>query len=256
MTGAAGTSAADHRASWLHQAPAHHKVLAAVLVVVSVVATPSGTWWPYAVAGAVLLAAAFGILRLRPVVVLRRMSVEIPFLAFAVLLPFVAEGDRIDVAGVSLSRPGLLAAGAIAAKATIGVLTAIVLASSTPAPAIIGGLRRLRLPALLVSIAGFMVRYLDVVVDDARRMRIARESRAFTSSHLGHARAVAAGAGTLFVRSYERGERVHLAMLARGFTGSMPDLDPPRNVTGRATARLFLPVALVAGCVALSWVLR
>lgn len=37
------------------------------------------------------------------------------------------------------------------------------------------------------------------------------------------ARPLAAAAGTMFIRSYERGERVHAAMLSRGYTGEMPD---------------------------------
>jgi cobalt/nickel transport system permease protein len=58
-----------------------------------------------------------------------------------------------------------------------------------------------------------------VVVDDLQRMRIARESRGAPPGWLGQLRAVAAGVGALFVRTYERGERVHQAMLARGWTG-------------------------------------
>ncbi len=61
-------------------------------------------------------------------------------------------------------------------------------------------------------------------------MRIARESRAFDARHLGHLRVAAQSAGALFIRTYERGERVHLAMLSRGYTGAMP-------LAGSATAR-------------------
>ena len=64
-----------------------------------------------------------------------------------------------------------------------------------------------------------MVRYGDVIGDELRRMRIARESRGAGGSRLGQARAVATSAGALFVRSYERGERVYLAMASRGYVG-------------------------------------
>jgi cobalt/nickel transport system permease protein len=53
-----------------------------------------------------------------------------------------------------------------------------------------------------------------------RRMRIARESRGFSGGSLRSWPVVARSAGALFIRSYERGERVHLAMLARGYEGS------------------------------------
>jgi cobalt/nickel transport system permease protein len=67
-----------------------------------------------------------------------------------------------------------------------------------------------------------MIRYLSVVSDDLHRMRIARESRGYTGGRAGHLKAVAGGVGALFVRSFERGERVHLAMRSRGYTGRMP----------------------------------
>ena len=82
-----------------------------------------------------------------------------------------------------------------------------------------------------------MVRYVDVITDEMRRMRIARESRGFDARHLGHGPVLApVGAGALFIRSYERGERVHLAMLSRGYAGRMPAIDgtaAPRRGSGR-----------------------
>ena len=121
--------------------------------------------------------------------------------------------------GLSLSEPGLWAAWNIVAKGTLGVLAAIVLASTTPVADLLLGLERLRVPRVLTSIAGFMVRYLDVIAGEAARMRIARASRGYDPRWLWQARAIAASAGTLFVRSYERGERVHLAMCSRGYAG-------------------------------------
>jgi cobalt/nickel transport system permease protein len=73
-----------------------------------------------------------------------------------------------------------------------------------------------------VQIIGFMIRYLDVVTDEMRRMRIARESRGFSGRGLHAWPVYARTAGALFIRSYERGERVHLAMLSRGYTGATP----------------------------------
>jgi cobalt/nickel transport system permease protein len=69
---------------------------------------------------------------------------------------------------------------------------------------------------------GFMVRFLEVVTTEMRRMRIARESRGFTARNPRHWPVLARSAGALFIRSYERGERVHLAMLSRGYTGKLP----------------------------------
>ena len=51
-------------------------------------------------------------------------------------------------------------------------------------------------------------------------MRRARLSRGHDPRFLWQVGATARGVGALFVRSYERGERVHLAMLSRGFDGA------------------------------------
>ena len=107
-------------------------------------------------------------------------------------------------------------------KATLGATAGIIMVATTPIPDILAGLSRLRLPALFVSIIAFMFRYLDLVIDELTRMRRAMVARGHDARWLWQARPIAASAGTLFVRTYERGERVHDAMLARGFTGAMP----------------------------------
>jgi cobalt/nickel transport system permease protein len=201
--------------------PPECKLLATVLFVIAVVATPKEQFWAFGVLAAlVVLAALLG--RVPLLVVARRLVIEAPFLLFALLLPIVGRDRTVEVLGVHLSGPGLWAAWNIVAKGTIGVAASIVLASTTSVPHVLQGMERLRVPRQLVAITGFMVRYGDVVGDELRRMRIARESRGASASRAGHARAVATSAGALFVRSYERGERVYLAMASRGYVGSMP----------------------------------
>jgi cobalt/nickel transport system permease protein len=91
-----------------------------------------------------------------------------------------------------------------------------------------------------------MVRYVSVVSGDLQRMRVARESRGYSGGRVGHLKAVAAGAGSLFVRSYERGERVHLAMLARGYDGRMPTLSSDSTSAAQVVRCAVLPVAALA----------
>ena len=96
-------------------------------------------------------------------------------------------------------------------------------------------LQHLRVPDPLVLIASFMVRYVDVVGDQLRRMQVARASRGFDARSLRAWPVLAAGTGALFIRSYERGERVHLAMVSRGWTGQMP-VTAPLTASGRQWA--------------------
>ena len=204
-----------HGHSPVHRADPAHKVVALLAIVVAVVATPLA-WWPLLLGCAVLLAAVVGVSEVPPTYLLRRMVVEVPFLLFAVMVPFVAHGPRTEVLGVAVSEPGLTAAGGLLVKATLGVAASLTLAATTEPHELLVGLERLRLPAQLVQILGFMVRYLDVVTDEVRRMRVALRSRGFTARDPRHWPVVARSVGALFIRSYERGERVHLAMLSRG----------------------------------------
>ncbi len=198
---------------------------------------------------AALLALVVAAARLPPRLVLVRLAAIAPFVAFALVLPFVGTGDRVEVIGLSLSRDGLWAAWNVIAKATLGATAGVVLAATTAVPDVLHGLARLHMPRVIVGIIAFMFRYLDVLLDQLGRMRQAMVARCHDPRWLWQARPIAASAGALFVRSYERGERIHQAMLARGFTGTMPELDDRR-----ATARDWL-VALSPAAVAVATLL-
>jgi cobalt/nickel transport system permease protein len=197
------------------------KIACLVAFLFAVVATPAPQVWAFAVFLALVLGVA-ALARMPVRVLVRRLAIEVPFVAFAIAMPFVGHGPHVTVFGVSLSEPGLWAAWSILAKATLGVLATSLLAWSTPVADVLAGLEALHVPSALVAIASFMVRYLDVVGSELRRLQIARVSRGDDPRWLWQGRAVASTAGTMFVRSFERGERVHQAMLARGFDGHMP----------------------------------
>jgi cobalt/nickel transport system permease protein len=238
----------------LHRARPQCKLAAAVLFVLAVVATPREAFWAFGVY-AVTLAILARVAGLPLGTLARRLVIELPFLLFAVFLPLVGQGERVEVLGVSLASEGLWAAWNIVAKGTIGVATSVLLAATTPVPELLRGLERLRLPSAFTTVAGFMVRYLDVITDELRRMRIARVSRGDDPRWIWQARAVAATAGTMFIRSYERGERVYLAMVSRGYAGSMPVLQDLAASRGQWLAALSLPAA-AALVAATAWGLR
>ncbi|MFZ1285564.1 MAG: CbiQ family ECF transporter T component, partial [Candidatus Phosphoribacter sp.] len=146
-----------HAHSLVHRLPAHLKIASALGFVLLVVATPRGATWPYAVHLLALLV-AMRAARVPAAYLLKRAVVEVPFVAFALAMPFIATGPRVDVLGLSVSEPGLVAAGALLAKGTLGVLTALLLAATTEPADLLVGLARLRVPARLVEIMGFMVR--------------------------------------------------------------------------------------------------
>ncbi|MET0811661.1 MAG: cobalt ECF transporter T component CbiQ [Microbacterium sp.] len=193
------------------------KLIALVTFAVVVVATPREWVWVFVAYASVvvgLLVAA----RVPPVALLTRLSIEIPFVVFALLMPFVAAGPRIDVWGLSLAVEGLWGAWGLLAKATLTLLAAIVLVSTTEPRRIVMALDDLRMPRQLTSIMGFMIRYLDVIAEEAARMRTAREARGFVARGPRSWAVLGRAVGALFVRAHGRGEHVHLAMLARGYS--------------------------------------
>lgn len=203
----------------LHRLPTTTKLVGLVLFVLGVVAVPGPAY--LALGGLLLLAVAILLsTRVAARHLLPRLGVEIPFLVFAAAMPFVALGPRVSVGPFELSVPGLEGAWTLAAKGTIGVLCGVAFSVTTSSRDIVEALQRLRMPDLLVALLAFMIRYTGVVTDEMRRMRIARESRGFAPGSVRAWPVLASSLGALFIRSYERGERVHLAMLSRGYTGA------------------------------------
>jgi cobalt/nickel transport system permease protein len=222
----------------LHDAAPEIKVVALVAFALSVAFVPHGAWWPFAVdALIVAVFAAWGRVPVRSLLV--RLVVEIPFLAFVVLLPFVAGAE------------GLALAGAIVCKATLVVLATGILSATTPAPEIILGLERLRVPAAFTAIGALAVRYLMVVLDELRRVNTARQARGDDARWFWQVRAVAQSTGTLAIRCIDRGERVHSAMLARGYDGRLPAVAlGAAEASPRVLAATLAGVAVVPALVA------
>lgn len=244
MSGTHGHVLHYHGHSPVHRAAPEVKLVVLLGFVVSVVATPPEQAWAFS-AHTVILLSVLAASTVPPGFFLRRLAIDIPFLVLALFLPFVGAEPRIEVGPLRLSEPGLWGAWNILAKATLGAGASVLLVTTTEVPAILSGLGRLRVPPIITSIASFMIRYIEVVALELRRMRTAMAARGFSGTGIAHARPLATSAGALFIRSYERGERVHQAMMARGFTGVMPRLE-----TG-SRARWWPEVApaLVAGLV-------
>lgn len=221
------------------------KLVAAFGIVAAVATTPRQAVWAFG-AHAILVAVLISMAHIPPGFVGLRMLAIAPFVAFALLIPFIAGGDTTEIGGVSVSVDGLWGMWNILAKAALGASVSIVLTATTEVPDIIRGLGVLRVPALFTAIATFMVRYLELVVDELGRMRVAMTSRGYDPRWISQARPIASAGGALFVRSYERGERVHAAMLSRGFSGTMPSLNHRR-----AENREWVAVVFVVGAAAL-----
>ncbi|MFI5955133.1 cobalt ECF transporter T component CbiQ [Cryptosporangium sp. NPDC051539] len=233
-------------ASAVHRLPAQIKIVAALAFVLSVVATPREAIWAFGLY-ALLLSAVAATARIPAGWLASRGLIEAPFVVLAVLLPFI-EGGPTTFLG--LSETGLWAGWNIVAKGTLGVFASLLLAATTSGRDLLLGLQRLRTPAPIVQIATFMLRYLDVITGNARAMRVARLSRCHDPRFLWQVRAFATSIGSLFLRSYERGERVYVAMLSRGYNGSLPGGVAERPAPRQWATALSIPAAAAAVSVA------
>lgn len=243
------------RESLVHRLDARVKVILVVLFIVATVLTPDGAWWAYMLQGLLALGVVLAS-RLGVGFVQRRSLLVLPFVLAAVTVAFATPGRplwevRVLQWGLVLTDAGLVRFASILCRSWLSMQMAVVLAASTPFPALLGAMRSLRLPRVLVAIAGFAYRYLFVIGDEALRLMRARVSRSGVHEGRGgggvlwRARVTGGMAGSLFLRSLERSERIYAAMRARGYDGEVRLLHAPALRPGDVVAALPFVMALV-----------
>lgn len=211
----------------MHQADTRVKTIFTLVFILSISLTPSGTWPSYLLFLTLILAGII-LSRLSFKLLLIRSLISLPFVLAA--LPLLFTGPEpfrqivfSDQFKVLISQPGFEKFISIAIKSWISLLAAILLSSTTPFEEMLAGLRSLGLPKILVSILSLMWRYLSLMVDEARSLAKARDSRSAGKSNKGTLvwRADVTGkmVGNLLLRSLERSERVYAAMASRGYSG-------------------------------------
>jgi cobalt/nickel transport system permease protein len=201
----------------LHRLDARVKLIAALTLIVGVVAMPIGAWRGYGGAG-LLLAFAIGLSGIPPRELARRWLGLFVLVAFLVVMIAPAHPER--------EREGLAAvAASILIKNGLALMTMIVLAGTTPFPRLLTGMRKLGVPSVLVATLQFMERYRYVLVEEVDRMATARRARTFRRRGTLSWSVLGGLIGMLFLRTFERAERVHDAMIARGWTGTIRSLD-------------------------------
>lgn len=151
---------------------------------------------------------------------LRKVLLALPFMfILGAFLPLLDPVPALRIGPVEISR-GWLAFGSLMVRGTLAVATAAALVAVTGFGDVCTALGRLRAPRFFVQQLLFLYRYLFIVGEETQRSLLARELRA-------HGHSMAWGEypsfiGSLLLRSWERAERVHAALLARGFRGTLP----------------------------------
>lgn len=209
-----------HLDSPLHRLDARAKIIGFFVFIIICVTTPPRYYWAF-LAYAILLLMLMAVSRLPLKHVLVRLSVVLPFLlAVAIFLPFFKQsGGSYNLGPINVSTGGLLVLWNVAAKSILSVLAVILMSSTTTFPDLLKGLEQLKVPKLLTSLLSFTYRYIFILADEVQRMKRARDSRGWKGHWLWEGKVIGHMIATLFLRSYERGERVYGAMLSRGYDG-------------------------------------
>jgi cobalt/nickel transport system permease protein len=237
----------QHNTPW-HRLIPTTRVICALLFVFATALTPNGrwlTWLIYSLGLVSLIATA----RLTLPVLLRRVAIEFTFIG-AVLLGTLFRGGGTVLwqwGWLKITTVGLMILGSVAFKALLSLLMLNLLVLTTPIPALLNALADLKVPPLLIAIIASMYRYLDVLVDEFNTMRRAAESRNLLN-HRARQRLVFGNMiGSLFIRTYDRGDRIHRAMLSRGYRGIPPIQTPPQSGRADPIAITIIVLLLLIG---------
>lgn len=226
-----------HGHSPIHTLDPRVKVLVTVAFIVSNALLPDGAWIAFALAWVfILIANAASGLGL--IFTFKRSFIAFPFALAAITVLFSIPGEpaasfQFLMWQFTITDAGLLRFVSIVVRSWLSVQMAILLVAVTEFPKIVHALRHLRIPAVIAVIISFLYRYLFVLADEVLRLLRAREARSgIVAGRRGGGsvawRAKIAGnmAGQLFLRSYERSDRVYNAMLSRGYKGELMTIHP------------------------------
>jgi cobalt/nickel transport system permease protein len=247
--------------SFLHRLDPRVKAVVTIIFIVSNALLPDGAWFAF-IFGWVFLLYANLLSQLGLGYSLKRSIIALPFALIAITVLFSIPGEPLFTfqffsSQLAITDAGLLRFVSILIRSWLSVQMAILLVAVTRFPDLIHALEHLRVPAVLTTIIAFLYRYLFVLTDEVFRLLRARESRsaAAPGSKSGGGvvwRAKVAGhmAGQLFLRSYERSDRIYNAMIARGYAGHLYTLNPHEMksrdyfATAFAIAAIFLTQVL------------
>jgi cobalt/nickel transport system permease protein len=201
-------------ASPIHRLDARVKILAALAILLCLVVAQRRYAWLFAsylvlVAGLALAA---------------RLPLRALLWRAGLVLPFAGTVAALNLFGGDVAR-----AAGVLGKSYLSALTVLVLLATTPLHVLLRGLESLGVPRFFLMVAQFVYRYLFVLSEQAQHMMQARRCRAAykTAPRRSLASSAAGALAVLFARSYGRAERIHHAMLARGFHGHFVLLEQP-----------------------------
>lgn len=209
----------ERKTPW-HTLTAQTRILCVLVLVVAIALTPNGSWLTWGIYG-IGICSVLLVSQITYPVLLKRLAVESAFIGVVLLGTLFHGGGEVlwQWRGLSITTAGLTTLGSVSLKAILSLVLLNILTLTTSVPVLLHGLTVLRIPPLLVAIMASMYRYLAVLIDEFNAMRRAALSRNLMNGRRWQRLVIGNMIGSLFIRTFERGERVHQAMLSRGYEG-------------------------------------
>lgn len=213
----------------IHRLDPRAKIVSLISFIFILVSTPRGEYMRFPLYFSPLLALMI-LSRVPPGFIFKRSLFLLPPMLLAgITLPFLTEGEiiasyHLGFLGLNVSIEGIQLFLDILAKSWFSILSVILLTSTTPFPDLLKGFEGLKVPKIMVLTISFMCRYIIVLVDEIMRMKRAWDLRSCGGNSRRHIKTAGDMIGSLFIRSYERAERIYYAMLSRGYSGSIKTL--------------------------------
>lgn len=241
--------------TWWHSLAPRTRLLCTILIVFAIGLTPNGRWWTWAIYTIGVLSVVL-ISRITLSVLLKRIAVEFAFIGTVLLGTLFRGGGEVvaSLGPLKITSVGLMVLGSVTTKALLCLIMLNLLTLTTSIPALLNALVVLRVPRLLVATLASMYRYISVLIGEFNAMRRAAASRNFKGDNRWQRQILGNMFGSLFIRTYERGDRVYQAMLARGYQGVPPVFDLPSGSSRDIIAlTLTFILALLGQVIYLQW---
>ena len=227
------------------------RVLGTVAIALAAAVLPAGAW-PELLLVVVLVVVLSRLARVPLATLLRRASVPLAFLALAGAgLLVLSPGNPVAGFGpFTVTDGGLTRVGSALLRGGAAIGAGVLLVSTTRFPDLVEGLRELRLPAVVTASIGLAYRFLYLLMDEVAQLQRAAASRNAGGGRVARRRLMMGITASALTRSFARSERVHRAMLARGYTGALPSLHPhpldARSLGGLLLLTIFLAAVVAA----------
>ena len=228
-----------------HQLTAKTRLLVSLIILLGIVLTPNASWDTWLVYGIAIFSLVL-VTKVKIPVLLQRVAIESVFLGVVLIgTLFRGGGDILWRWGwLQVSSEGLIILASVFIKAFLSLMIMNLLTMTTSIPDLLNALLGLRTPPLLVAIMVSMYRYINVLIRETQAMQRAAASRNFRGRDQWQRLVIGNMIGSLFVRTYDRGDRIYQAMLARGYQG-ITTLETSSKITSKDKWAIVLAITLI-----------